>query len=98
MSQVRQLIGMRGLMSDQEGKIIDLPIKANFRRLKFGRLYYFGLWSKKGIVDTALKTADSGYLTRRLIYLSQDLIIREIDCKSNIGILVRINRNSNTKI
>jgi len=98
MSQVRQLIGMRGLMSDQEGKIIDLPIKANFREGLSSVDYIISAYgARKGIVDTALKTADSGYLTRRLIYLSQDLIIREIDCKSNIGILVRINRNSNTK-
>ena len=98
MSQVRQLIGMRGLMSDQEGKIIDLPIKANFREGLSSVDYIISAYgARKGIVDTALKTADSGYLTRRLIYLSQDLIIREIDCRSTIGILVRINRNTNTK-
>jgi hypothetical protein len=98
MSQVRQLIGMRGLMSDQEGKIIDLPIKANFREGLSSVDYIISAYgARKGIVDTALKTADSGYLTRRLIYLSQDLIIREIDCKSTIGILVRINRNTTTK-
>ena len=98
MSQVRQLIGMRGLMSDQEGKIIDLPIKANFREGLSSVDYIISAYgARKGIVDTALKTADSGYLTRRLIYLAQDLIIREIDCKSELGILVKINRNTNTK-
>lgn len=98
MSQVRQLIGMRGLMSDQEGKIIDLPIKANFREGLSSVDYIISAYgARKGIVDTALKTADSGYLTRRLIYLGQDLIIREIDCKSNLGILVKINRASNTQ-
>ena len=98
MSQVRQLIGMRGLMSDQEGKIIDLPIKANFREGLSSVDYIISAYgARKGIVDTALKTADSGYLTRRLIYLAQDLIIREIDCKSDLGILVKINRNNSTK-
>ena len=98
MSQVRQLIGMRGLMSDQEGKIIDLPIKANFREGLSSVDYIISAYgARKGIVDTALKTADSGYLTRRLIYLAQDLIIREIDCNSDLGILVKITRTNSTK-
>jgi hypothetical protein len=92
MSQVRQLVGMRGLMSDQEGKIIDLPIQANFREGLSSIDYIISSYgARKGIVDTALKTADSGYLTRRLIYLAQDLVIREIDFKTETGILVLLN-------
>ena len=98
MSQVRQLVGMRGLMSDQEGKIIDLPIQANFREGLSSIDYIISSYgARKGIVDTALKTADSGYLTRRLIYIAQDLIIREIDCKTTNGLLILLNRNTNLK-
>jgi len=80
MSQVRQLVGMRGLMSDQDGKIIDLPIQTNFREGLSSIDYIISSYgARKGIVDTALKTADSGYLTRRLIYVAQDLVIREFD-------------------
>jgi len=82
MSQVRQLVGMRGLMSDQEGKIIDLPIQANFREGLSSIDYIISSYgARKGIVDTALKTADSGYLTRRLIYIAQDLVIRETELR-----------------
>lgn len=95
MSQVRQLVGMRGLMSDQEGKIIDLPIQANFREGLSSIDYIISSYgARKGIVDTALKTADSGYLTRRLIYLAQDLVIREYDCKTKKGILVFLTKKS----
>jgi hypothetical protein len=98
MSQVRQLVGMRGLMSDQEGKIIDLPIQANFREGLSSIDYIISSYgARKGIVDTALKTADSGYLTRRLIYLAQDLIIREIDCKTKKGIIIVLKKNSSIK-
>ena len=98
MSQVRQLVGMRGLMSDQEGKIIDLPIQTNFREGLSSLDYIISSYgARKGIVDTALKTADSGYLTRRLIYLAQDLIIREFDCQSKEGIIVFVTKKSNTK-
>jgi hypothetical protein len=98
MSQVRQLVGMRGLMSDQEGKIIDLPIQANFREGLSSIDYIISSYgARKGIVDTALKTADSGYLTRRLIYLAQDLVIREIDCQTETGILVLLNKKTNIK-
>ena len=98
MSQVRQLVGMRGLMSDQEGKIIDLPIQANFREGLSSIDYIISSYgARKGIVDTALKTADSGYLTRRLIYIAQDLIIREIDCKTTNGLLILLNKNTNLK-
>jgi hypothetical protein len=98
MSQVRQLVGMRGLMSDQEGKIIDLPIQANFREGLSSIDYIISSYgARKGIVDTALKTADSGYLTRRLIYIAQDLIIREIDCKTTNGILLFLNKKTDLK-
>lgn len=98
MSQVRQLVGMRGLMSDQEGKIIDLPIQANFREGLSSIDYIISSYgARKGIVDTALKTADSGYLTRRLIYLAQDLIIRELDCKTKNGILVLMKKETSIK-
>nr|AIM52771.1 DNA-directed RNA polymerase subunit beta'' [Ochromonas sp. CCMP1393] len=98
MSQVRQLVGMRGLMSDQEGKIIDLPIQTNFREGLSSIDYIISSYgARKGIVDTALKTADSGYLTRRLIYIAQDLIIREINCKTKNGIIVLLNKNTNCK-
>lgn len=95
LSQVRQLVGMRGLMSDQEGKIIDLPIKTNFREGLTSLDYLISSYgARKGIVDTALKTADSGYLTRRLIYLAQDLVIREKDCSTKQGVLVSLNSDS----
>jgi RNA polymerase Rpb1, domain 5/RNA polymerase Rpb1, domain 4 len=98
MSQVRQLVGMRGLMSDQEGKIIDLPIQANFREGLSSIDYIISSYgARKGIVDTALKTADSGYLTRRLIYIAQDLIVREIDCKTTTGLLILLNKNTDLK-
>ena len=98
MSQVRQLVGMRGLMSDQDGKIIDLPIRTNFREGLSSIDYIISSYgARKGIVDTALKTADSGYLTRRLIYIAQDLIIREIDCRTNQGILILLSNNTSSK-
>jgi hypothetical protein len=98
MSQVRQLVGMRGLMADQEGKIIDLPIQTNFREGLSSIDYIISSYgARKGIVDTALKTADSGYLTRRLIYIAQDLIIREIDCKTTNGVIILLKSNTNLK-
>ncbi len=82
-SQVRQLVGMRGLMADSEGKIIDLPIKSNFKEgLSVPEYMISAYGARKGLVDTALKTADSGYLTRRLVDVAQDVIIRNIDCGS----------------
>ena len=96
MSQVRQLVGMRGLMSDQEGNIIDLPIQANFREGLSTIDYIISSYgARKGIVDTALKTADSGYLTRRLIYVAQDLVIRQHDCQTDRGVLIELKPNSN---
>jgi DNA-directed RNA polymerase subunit beta' len=81
LSQVRQLVGMRGLMSDPSGEIMKLPIKKNFREgLTITDYLMSGYGARKGIVDTALKTANSGYLTRRLIDVAQDILIREKDC------------------
>lgn len=79
--QIRQVAGMRGLMADPSGRIIDLPIKANFRE-GLSILDYFtsSHGARKGLADTALRTADSGYLTRRLVDVSQDVIVREDDC------------------
>jgi DNA-directed RNA polymerase subunit beta' len=89
-SQVRQLVGMRGLMSDPQGQIIDLPIKSNFREGLTTTEYIISSYgARKGLVDTALRTADSGYLTRRLVDVAQDIIIREIDCGTNRGILLK---------
>jgi DNA-directed RNA polymerase subunit beta' len=89
-SQVRQLVGMRGLMSDPQGQIIDLPIKSNFREGLTTTEYIISSYgARKGLVDTALRTADSGYLTRRLVDVSQDIIIREIDCGTSRGILLK---------
>jgi DNA-directed RNA polymerase subunit beta' len=80
-SQVRQLVGMRGLMADSQGQIIDLPIKANFREgLNVTEYIISSYGARKGLVDTALKTADSGYLTRRLVDVAQDVIVRDLDC------------------
>jgi len=85
--QIRQLAGMRGLMADPSGKIIDLPIKANFREGLTVLEYFISTHgARKGLADTALRTADSGYLTRRLVDVSQDVIVREVDCESVEGI------------
>ncbi len=79
--QIKQLAGMRGLMADTSGKTIELPIKANFREgLDVLEYFISAHGARKGLSDTALRTADSGYLTRRLVDVSQDLIIRETDC------------------
>ncbi len=87
--QIRQLAGMRGLMADPQGRIIDLPIKANFREGLTVLEYFISTHgARKGLADTALRTADSGYLTRRLVDVSQDVIVREIDCESVEGIWV----------
>ncbi len=79
--QMRQLAGMRGLMADPSGKIIDLPITANFREgLSVSDYFISSHGARKGLADTALRTADSGYLTRRLVDVAQDVIVREYDC------------------
>ena len=79
--QIKQLAGMRGLMADTTGHTIELPIKSNFREgLDVLEYFISAHGARKGLSDTALRTADSGYLTRRLVDVSQDLIIREVDC------------------
>ncbi|MFZ3129977.1 MAG: DNA-directed RNA polymerase subunit beta' [Desulfosporosinus sp.] len=87
--QLRQLAGMRGLMADPSGRTIELPIKANFREgLTVLEYFISSHGARKGLADTALRTADSGYLTRRLVDVSQDVIVREEDCGTMTGILV----------
>jgi len=87
--QIRQLAGMRGLMADTSGKTIEIPIKANFREgLSVLEYFISSRGARKGNADTALRTADSGYLTRRLVDVSQDVIIREEDCGTKEGIWV----------
>src|SRR6056300_681864 len=95
LSQVRQLVGMRGLMSDPSGQIMNLPIKKNFREgLTITDYLMSGYGARKGIVDTALKTANSGYLTRRLIDVAQDILIREKDCLTTQSFVFSIPQNS----
>ena len=95
LSQVRQLVGMRGLMSDQNGEIMKLPIKKNFREgLTITDYLMSGYGARKGIIDTALKTANSGYLTRRLIDVAQDILIREKDCFTTHSFLISVNKNN----
>ncbi|HHW29301.1 MAG TPA: DNA-directed RNA polymerase subunit beta' [Syntrophomonadaceae bacterium] len=87
--QIRQLAGMRGLMADPSGEIIDLPIKSNFREGLTVLEYFISTHgARKGLADTALRTADSGYLTRRLVDVAQDVIVRENDCGTTTGFVV----------
>jgi DNA-directed RNA polymerase subunit beta' len=86
--QIRQLAGMRGLMSDPKGQIIDHPIKANFREGLSVLEYFISTHgARKGLADTALRTADSGHLTRRLVDVAQDVIIRDLDCGCDEGMV-----------
>ncbi|WP_018249362.1 DNA-directed RNA polymerase subunit beta' [Orenia marismortui] len=88
-SQITQLGGMRGLMADPSGRIIDMPIKASFREgLTVLEFFISTHGARKGLADTALRTADSGYLTRRLVDVSQDVIVRENDCGTEDGLLL----------
>jgi len=88
--QIRQLAGMRGLMANPSGRIISLPIKANFREGLTVLEYFISTHgARKGLADTALRTADSGYLTRRLVDVAQDVIVREDDCGTMSGIEVQ---------
>ncbi|NLJ26132.1 MAG: DNA-directed RNA polymerase subunit beta' [Firmicutes bacterium] len=89
-SQLSQLAGMRGLVADPTGKTIEIPIKANFRE-GLTVLEYFNSThgTRKGLADTALRTADSGYLTRRLVDVAQDVIVREVDCGTEQGVMMR---------
>ncbi len=89
MAQIRQLAGMRGLMADTAGRTIEIPIKANFREgLSVLEYFISTRGARKGMADTALRTADSGYLTRRMVDVSQEVIIREHNCKTTKGIWV----------
>ncbi len=89
MSQIRQLAGMRGLISNTAGKVIEVPIRANYREgLNVLEYFISSRGARKGLADTALRTADSGYLTRRLVDVSQDVIIREDDCGTTEGLKV----------
>ena len=86
-SQLRQLAGMRGLIANTSGKTIEVPIRANYREgLNILEYFISSRGARKGLTDTALRTADSGYLTRRLVDVSQDVIIRDTDCKCHDGI------------
>ncbi len=86
-SQVRQLVGMRGLMADPQGQIISFPIRSNFREGLTLTEYVISCYgARKGVVDTALRTADSGYLTRRLVDVSQHVVVWTFDCKTDAGI------------
>ena len=91
-NQIRQLAAMRGLMADTSGRTIEIPIRANFREGLTVLEYFISTHgARKGLTDTALRTADSGYLTRRLVDVSQDVIVREHDCGTDDGIIVRYN-------
>ena len=98
-NQIRQLAGMRGLMASTSGKTIEIPIKSNFREgLTVLEYFIAARGARKGMADTALRTADSGYLTRRLVDVSQDVIIREDDCGATKGIWVEDIKEGNQVI
>jgi DNA-directed RNA polymerase subunit beta' len=89
-AQIRQLAGMRGLMAKPDGSIIETPITANFREgLNVLQYFISTHGARKGLADTALKTANSGYLTRRLVDVAQDLVVAEVDCGTSEGVLIR---------
>ena len=89
-AQIRQLAGMRGLMAKPDGSIIETPITANFREgLNVLQYFISTHGARKGLADTALKTANSGYLTRRLVDVTQDLVVREDDCGTANGVVVK---------
>ncbi len=98
-SQIRQLAGMRGLIANTSGATIEMPIRANYREgLNILEYFIASRGARKGLADTALRTADSGYLTRRLVDVSQDVIIREEDCGTDEGIEIYTIRNGNEMI
>ncbi|MBR6502857.1 MAG: DNA-directed RNA polymerase subunit beta' [Clostridia bacterium] len=89
MSQIRQLAGMRGLIANTAGEVIEVPIRANYREgLNILEYFISSRGARKGLADTALRTADSGYLTRRLVDVSQDVIVRDVDCGTTEGLEV----------
>lgn len=94
-SQIKQLVGMRGLMADSQGEIINLPIKSNFKEgLNIIEYFISCYGARKGLIDTALKTANSGYLTRRLVYVSQGQIIKKPDCLTKRKTLILTEKNN----
>lgn len=94
-SQIKQLVGIRGLMADSNGEIINLPIMSNFKEgLNIIEYFISCYGARKGLVDTALKTANSGYLTRKLIYTSQNQIITKQNCKTNFKKLIILKKNT----
>ena len=98
-NQIRQLAGMRGLIANTSGTTIEIPIRANYREgLNILEYFISSRGARKGLADTALRTADSGYLTRRLVDVSQDVIIREDDCGTEDGIEITEIRNGNEMI
>ncbi|WDV45430.1 DNA-directed RNA polymerase subunit beta' [Clostridiaceae bacterium M8S5] len=89
-NQIRQLAGMRGLMANATGKTVEIPVKSNFREgLSVLEFFISTHGARKGLADTAIRTADSGYLTRRLVDVSQDVIVRDLDCGTSQGIEVK---------
>ena len=99
MNQIRQLAGMRGLIANTSGKAIEIPIRANYREgLNILEYFISSRGARKGLADTALRTADSGYLTRRLVDVSQEVIIREHDCGTHEGIVVHDIKEGNEMI
>lgn len=98
-TQLRQLAGMRGLMADMSGDTIDLPIKANFREGLEPLEYFISTYgARKGLVDTASHTSDSGYLTRRLVDVAQDVIVREEDCGTDEGVTYNLIKPGTTEL
>jgi DNA-directed RNA polymerase subunit beta' len=98
-SQIRQLAGMRGLMANAVGKTVEIPITSNFREgLTVLEYFISTTGARKGLADTALRTADSGYLTRRLVDVSQDVIVRELDCSAKSGVVLSEIREGNEVI
>ena len=88
-AQIRQLSGMRGLMAKPDGSIIETPITATFREGLSVMQYFISTHgARKGLADTALKTANSGYLTRRLVDVAQDLVVTEVDCGTEDGMIM----------
>ena len=99
MNQLRQIAGMRGLMAGTTGKAIEIPIKSSFLEGQDALEYFVSSHqARKGLADTALRTADSGYLTRRLVDVSQEIIVREEDCGSKDGTYVYTIKDGNQVI
>ena len=97
--QVRQIAGMRGLVANPKGEIIPRPIKSNYREGLSVLEYFIATHgARKGLADTALRTADSGYLTRRLVDVSQDVIVREEDCGTERGLVMPVAREGRRRL